>query len=151
METVTDALPVPTDSDQPLVLLFSAFVVAAQIVDDVPSFPGQSFNVFAGPSFSAIDNVTFSARPSDGVEASLHLPRTVLTRSNGSNTSRLSYVSYLDESLFIQRGVPVGNRTNGLLGSLVIAAKVENEMIFEDDNSSVSLLFTINTVSRLNC
>ena len=148
VETVTDTLPVPPDSTQPLILPFSTFAVAAQTIDNVSEFSGLSFNVFASPSFSAIDSVTFSSRQSNGSEASLYLPGPVLTPSNGSNMARLSHASYLDESLFIQRDMPVSNgRTTGLLGSLVVATKVVNETILEVDSSPVTLLFTVNPVS----
>ena len=148
---MTNNLPLPDKSTEPVVITQRSFAVAAQRVN-TSTIMGLGFSASFGEDFGFASNetidgsdLTFNTAVQQQSTGSISLPDNLLSHLNGThNDTRVSFQLFVTDSLFLRRD---NNLTE--VGSIILAASVVGER-FEGLAPPVMLTFQRNLVSALS-
>ena len=147
---VTNQLPIPEKSTEPVLITQRNFAVAVQRVNTSTFMAmGLGFSASFGEDFDFASNETidsgdlaFSTAVQQQSTGSISLPDNLLSHPNGTrNNTRVSFHLFVTDSLFLRRD---NNFTE--VGSIILAASVVGER-FEGLSPPVILTFQRNLVS----
>ena len=146
---VTNSLPIPENSTEPVLIPQRSFAVAVQRVN-MSKTMGLSFSASFGEDFGFTSNETYNSSDlafnmiQQQSTGSISLPENLLSNLNETrNDTRVSFQLFLTDSLFLRRD---NNFTE--VGSIILAASVVGERL-EGLAPPVVLTFQRNLVSAV--
>ena len=149
LEMVTNSLPIPENSTEPVLITQRNFAVAVQRVN-MSKTMGLSFSASFGMEFGFTANETYNSSDlafnmiQQRSTGSISLADNLLSGLDRTrNDTRVSFQLFLTDSLFLRR-----NNNFTEVGSIILAASVVGER-FEELDSPVLLTFQRNLVSAV--